>query len=115
MASPANTRRSGVTSSKLNVAAIGHLFLSVVGAVFAAGLGAYFFHRLQLGSAERAEKDRVVDHARLLVLEIDEADGHVQNAILADGQQRLEFLAAHRVLELAAAGAEALRRAGCVH
>src|SRR6185436_1318278 len=89
--------------------------LSVVGAVVAAGLGAHFLDALQLGPAERAEEERVIDHARLLVLEVYQADGHVKHAVVTDSQQRLELLAAHRVLELAAAGAEARRRAGCVH
>src|SRR5690606_9420428 len=71
----------------------------------------------QTRSAEGAKEDRVVHHPGLtlalaspLVLELDHADRHVKNSVLADGDQRFELLAAHRLLKLVTARTEAPAR-----
>src|SRR5207342_3836937 len=74
--------RSGVTNSNLNVPAMGDA--PAIRSGF--DLGVDLFRRLQLGAAERAEEHRVVDHVGVfLLLGIDHADRHVEDAVVILG------------------------------
>src|SRR5262245_53285102 len=93
-ASADRSTRSGLTNSNVNVSAILSPSTAVIardrlqasGLVFLLfparlDLGLYVLGRLELRPAEGTEEQRMVHHPRLLVLQVDETNRHVEHAV----------------------------------
>jgi hypothetical protein len=76
-----------------------------------AGFGTNLVPGLQSRPAKRAEKQRMIDKAWLVFFEIDKTDGHVDDIVGPNRDQRLEVAAFQSFLQLGTARPETRLRA----